>query len=240
LRALLPRIVDSITAAAFNSCVLDVANVQARRSTVRFGAFNGERMGVALGDRVGPYEIIAELGAGGMGRVYRARDTRLGRFVAIKFLSSEVANEEGRRRFLQEAKTTSSLNHPHILTVHEVGEFEGQQYLVSEFVDGGTLRDWGSAEGRSWRQVLEILLGVGDALSCAHAAGILHRDIKPENILVAKNGYGKLADFGLAKLLESTGSESATRTSISVTRPGRIVGTVAYMSPEQVSGRRRP
>lgn len=194
-------------------------------------------MGVALGDRLGPYEIIAELGAGGMGRVYRARDTRLGRFVAIKVLFSKVADDDGRRRFLQEGKTTSSLNHPHILTVHEVAEFEGQQYLVSEFVDGGTLRDWGRAEKRSWRQVLEILLGVGDALSCAHAVGILHRDIKPENILVAKNGYAKLADFGLAKLLQSTGSESATRTSISVTRPGQIVGTLAYMSPEQVSGR---
>jgi eukaryotic-like serine/threonine-protein kinase len=193
-------------------------------------------MPVALGYRLGHYEIIAELGAGGMGRVYRARDTQLGRSVAIKFLSSEVADEEGRRRFLQEAKTTSSLNHPHILTVHEVGEFEGQQYLVSEFVDGGTLRDWGRAEKHSWRQVLEILLGVADALACAHAAGILHRDIKPGNILVANNGYAKLADFGLAKLLQTAGSEPSTRTSISITRPGQIVGTVAYMSPEQVSG----
>lgn len=192
-------------------------------------------MAVALGDRLGPYEIIAVLGAGGMGRVYRARDTRLGRFVAIKFLSSEAADEEGRRRFLQEAKTTSTLNHPHILTVYEVGDFEGQQYLVSEFLDGSTLKDWGHAENRSWRQVLEILLGIGEALACAHAASILHRDIKPGNILVAKNGYAKLADFGLAKLLQTPGSES-TRTSISLTRPGQVVGTVAYMSPEQVLG----
>jgi Tol biopolymer transport system component len=194
-------------------------------------------MAVVLGDRLGPYEIIGDLGAGGMGKVYRARDTRLNRSVAIKFLSSELADEEARRRFLQEAKTISSFNHPHILTVHEVGEFEGQQCLVCEFVDGGTLRDWGRAEKRSWRQVLEILLGVGDALSCAHAASILHRDIKPDNILVSQNGYAKLADFGLAKLVQSTGSESATQTSVSVTRPGQIVGTVAYMSPEQISGR---
>jgi eukaryotic-like serine/threonine-protein kinase len=193
-------------------------------------------MAVAVGDRLGPYEIVGELGVGGMGKVYRARDTRLNRSVAIKFLASELADEEARPRFLQEAKATSSLNHPHILTVHEVGEFDGQQYLVTEFVDAGTLRDWGRAEKRTWREVLEMLLGVADALACAHAAGILHRDIKPENILVAKNGYAKLADFGLAKLLQTTGSESSTRTSISITRPGQIVGTVAYMSPEQVSG----
>ena len=175
-----------------------------------------------------------------MGIVYRARDTRLNRFVAIKFLSSEVADDKARRGFLQEAKTTSSLNHPHILTVHEVGEFEGRQYLVSEFVDSGTLRNWAASEKRNWREVVQILQGVADALACAHDAGILHRDIKPENILVAKNGYAKLADFGVAKLLETAGPESLTRnaTSISgVTRAGLLVGTVAYMSPEQVAGR---
>jgi eukaryotic-like serine/threonine-protein kinase len=197
-------------------------------------------MPLTSGAKLGPYEILAPLGAGGMGIVYRALDTRLNRFVAIKFLSSEVADEKARRRFLQEAKTTSSLNHPHILTVHEVGEFEGQQYLVSEFVDSGTLRQWAGSEKRTWREVVQMLLGVADALACAHAAGILHRDIKPENILVAKNGYAKLADFGLAKLLETAGLESVTRSAISVagmTRPGSLVGTVAYMSPEQVTGR---
>ena len=196
-------------------------------------------MGVAVGDRLGPYEIVGEIGAGGMGKVYRARDTRLNRSVAIKFLASDVADEEARRRFVQEAKTTSSLNHPHILTVHEVGEVEGQQYLVCEYADAGTLREWARVGRRTWREVLEILIGIGDALACAHAAGILHRDIKPENILVAKNGYAKLADFGLAKLLQRAASES-TQTSLSstdITRAGTVVGTVAYMSPEQVSSR---
>lgn len=197
-------------------------------------------MSIGVGTRLGPYEVVGELGSGGMGIVYRARDTRLNRFVAIKFLSSDVADETLRRRFLQEAQTTSSLNHPHILTVHEVGDFEGRQYLVSEFVDAGTLRDWARTGRRTWREVVEILLGVADALACAHAAGILHRDIKPENILVAKNGYAKLADFGVAKLMETLGLESVTRTTISiagVTQPGSLVGTVPYMSPEQVAGR---
>src|SRR5437588_3429559 len=197
-------------------------------------------MAIGVGTRLGPYEIVGELGAGGMGVVYRARDTRLNRFVAIKFLSSNVVDEPARRRFLQEAKTTSSLNHPHILSVHEVGGFEGRQYLVSELVDAGTLRDWSRSEKRTWRELVEMLLGVADALACAHAADILHRDIKPQNILVAKNGYAKLADFGVAKLLETSGLDSVTGTTTSIaaiTQPGSLVGTVAYMSPEQVAGR---
>lgn len=132
----------------------------------------------------------------------------------------------------------SSLNHPHILTVYDVGEFEGRQYIVTEFVDGGTLKDWAQQEQRSWRQIVELLTGVADGLAAAHTAGILHRDVKPANILVAKNGYAKLADFGLAKLAEPERSRSdATLTLTEGTRPGIIVGTVAYMSPEQASGR---
>src|SRR4029453_9715996 len=126
-------------------------------------------------------------------------DTKLQRPVAIKFLSEDVADAGGRRRFQREAQTASSLNHPHILTVHDVGEFEGRQYLVTEYVDGGTLRDWGVAGKHSCRQMLDMLTGVADGLAAAHGAGILHRDIKPANILVAQNGYAKLADFGLAK-----------------------------------------
>ena len=193
-----------------------------------------------IGKTVSHYRILERLGGGGMGVVYKAKDTQLDRSVAIKFLSPDVADEQGRRRFLQEAQTTSSLNHPHILTVHEVGDFEGRQYLVSEFVDAGTLRDWGRTEKRTSREILEILLGVAEALACAHAAGILHRDVKPGNILVAKDGYAKLADFGVAKLLETPGSEPVTGTTISIagiTQPGSLVGTVAYMSPEQVAGR---
>ena len=189
------------------------------------------------GVRLGPYEIVSKLGQGGMGEVYRATDSRLNRPVAIKFLSTELADESARRRFQQEAKTASSLNHPHILTVHEAGELGGRQYLVTEFVDGGTLRSWAKAEKRTWRQVVELLLGVADGLACAHEAGILHRDIKPENILVAKNGYAKLADFGLAKLMQgSTPSDETSTLTEMRTRPGVVMGTIAYMSPEQASG----
>src|SRR5690242_17214448 len=158
-----------------------------------------------VGHKLGQYEIASVLGEGGMGVVYRATDTKLNRPVAIKFLSDELADAAARRRFQREAQTASSLNHPHILTVYDIGEFEGRQYLVTEFIDGGTLKDWARAEKRTWKQIVELLTGVADGLAAAHAAGILHRDIKPANILVAKNGYAKLADFGLAKLTEREG-----------------------------------
>jgi serine/threonine protein kinase len=150
--------------------------------------------------RLGVYELQTRLGAGGMGVVYRAIDTKLNRPVAIKFLSEQLADPAARRRFQREAQTASSLNHPHIVTVHDAGEFDGRQYLVTEFVDGGTLREWMAEARRPWLQVVELLIGVADGLAAAHHAGILHRDIKPANILIAKNGYAKLADFGLAKL----------------------------------------
>ena len=192
---------------------------------------------VLTGLRLGVYEVQVPLGAGGMGVVYRALDTNLNRPVAIKFLSDEVADHGARRRFQREAQTASSLNHPHILTVHDAGEFEGRQYLVTELVDGGTLRDWEKSATRSWRQILELLIGVADGLAAAHQAGILHRDIKPENILVTKSGYAKLADFGLAKLHEVATADDAARTvTESRTRAGIIVGTAAYMSPEQALG----
>jgi serine/threonine protein kinase len=171
-----------------------------------------------------------------MGTVYRALDTKLSRPVAIKVLSDDLADAAARRRFQREAQMASSLNHPHILTVHDIGEFEGRQYIVTEFVDGGTLRDWALREKPGWRQIVELLTGVADGLATAHTAGILHRDIKPANILVAKNGCAKLADFGLAKLDESASPSAATRT-LGETRPGVVVGTVAYMSPEQASGK---
>jgi len=192
---------------------------------------------LVAGMQLGVYRIESSLGEGGMGVVYRALDTKLNRPVAIKFLSDEVADADARRRFQREAQTASSLNHPHIVTVHDVGELDGRQYLVTEFVDGGTLKDWARATTRTWRQIVELLTGVADGLAAAHAAGIVHRDIKPENILVAKNGYAKLSDFGLAKLWEATDDLAVTRTrSAGHTRPGMIVGTVAYMSPEQAAG----
>src|SRR5688572_1606408 len=123
------------------------------------------------GSRLGPYEIEAPIGAGGMGEVFRALDTRLNRPVAIKFLSLDLADPSARRRFQQEAQTASALNHPHILTVHEAGEFEDRQYLVTEFIDGGTLKDWALREKRTWRQIVELLVGVADGLAAAHASG---------------------------------------------------------------------
>src|SRR5262245_59745891 len=188
-----------------------------------------------VGRQFGQYEITAILGHGGMGVVYCARDTKLNRPVAIKFLSDTLPDALARQRFQREAQMASSLNHPHILTVHDVGEFEGREYLVTEFVDGCSLEDWIHQE-RSWQQIVEILIGVADGLATAHEAGILHRDVKPANILVAKNGYAKLVDFGLAQL-EDLGDPDATHKGDTATSPGVLIGTVAYMSPEQVLGK---
>ena len=188
------------------------------------------------GQYLGHYEINEQIGVGGMGVVYRARDTKLNRPVAIKFLSDDLADAAARRRFQREAQMASSLNHPHILTVYDAGEFEGRQYLVTEFIDGGTLDHWVREKERTWREIVELLTGVADGLATAHAAGILHRDVKPGNILVAKNGYAKLVDFGLAKL-EDVREFDVTRKSEAPTRSGVVIGTVAYMSPEQASGK---
>ena len=185
---------------------------------------------------VGQYRIESKLGEGGMSTVYLALDTKLQRHVAIKFLSDDLADAEARRRFQREAQMASSLNHPHIVTVYDIGEFEGRQYLVTEYVDGGTLKDWVKDKLRTPKEVAELLTGVADGLAAAHQAGILHRDIKPMNILVARNGYAKLADFGLAKLAEDGKIDLAARSPEGPTRPGLILGTIAYMSPEQASG----
>ena len=183
--------------------------------------------------QIGQYRIEAEIGGGGMGVVYRALDTKLHRPAAIKFLSQDLADASARRRFELEAQTASSLNHPHILTVYDAGEFDGRHYLVTEYIDGGTLRNWLQIQPRDWEEITELMTGVADALATAHQAGILHRDIKPENILVTKTCYAKLADFGLAKLQED---QAASPTDVQ-TQQGIIVGTIAYMSPEQASGR---
>jgi len=198
-------------------------------------------MALAAGTKLGPYEIVALIGVGGMGEVYRALDTKLNRPVAVKLLSEELADAVARRRFQREAQTASSLNHPHIVTVHDAGEVKGRQYLVTEYVDGGTLKDWArspeSEAQRTWREILELLVGVADALSAAHGAGVLHRDVKPTNILITKSGYAKLADFGLAKLVDSPAPDEATRTLTERTGRGVVVGTIAYMSPEQAAGK---
>ena len=190
------------------------------------------------GTQIGPYRIEAKLGEGGMGMVFRALDTKLNRPVAVKFLSDDLADAAARRRFQREAQMASSLNHPHILTVYDAGELEGRQYLVTEYIDGGTLKDWARSAKRTWREIVELLVGVADGLATAHAAGILHRDIKPDNILITRSGYAKLADFGLAKLAEDPLPQEATRTlTEGRTSPGVVIGTIAYMSPEQASGK---
>ncbi|HJT67237.1 MAG TPA: protein kinase [Pyrinomonadaceae bacterium] len=187
------------------------------------------------------YRIVGKIGAGGMGEVYRAQDTELGRSVALKFLASDVAANQSRvKRFIQEAKAASSLNHPNILTVYEIGRADDTTFIATEFVDGVTLRQH-LQKSLKLQEILDITIQIASALVAAHAAGIVHRDIKPENIMVRKDGLVKILDFGLAKLTEnhdssSTGSEAPTMALVN-TEPGAVLGTVAYMSPEQAAGR---
>jgi serine/threonine-protein kinase len=194
------------------------------------------------------YRIVSKIGAGGMGEVYLAEDARLDRKVAIKLLPSEFTQDAERvRRFMQEAKAASALNHPNIITVYDIGESDAGRFIVMELVAGRTLRAI-IAEHRSTAEDAgdtgvalreESLLSLGGqmakALSAAHAAGITHRDIKPDNIMVRDDGYVKVLDFGLARLLPTQSGEDAA-TLAQQTIPGMIMGTVAYMSPEQASG----
>ncbi len=188
------------------------------------------------------YRVVSKLGAGGMGEVYLAQDTKLDRKVAIKFLHEEFSKDTDKlNRFIQEAKAASALNHPNILTVYEIGEVNGKNYIATELIDGETLRQHLShEESLPLNTILKIGVQVAEALSAAHQAGIIHRDIKPENIMLRKDGYAKVLDFGLAKLSEpgaiATGSEDATRARVNTT-PGMVMGTVSYMSPEQAGGK---
>lgn len=184
------------------------------------------------------YRIGTKIGAGGMGEVYRAQDTELGRAVALKFLSGEVALQQSRvKRFIQEAQAASALNHPNILTVYEIGRADDAIFIATEFVDGVTLRQ--HMQNRlKLVEILDIAIQIASALVAAHAAGIVHRDIKPENIMVRKDGLVKVLDFGLAKLTDWQDSSSEATTIARVnTEPGAVLGTIAYMSPEQAAGR---
>src|SRR6266545_1977544 len=196
-------------------------------------------MTLAAGTRLGPYEVLSPLGAGGMGEVYRARDTRLGREVALKVLPRELSGDRDRlARFEQEARSASALNHPNIVTVHDIGQLEETPFIAMELVEGKTLRELSASEPLPMRKLLSIAPQIADGLAKAHAAGIVHRDLKPENLMVSKDGFGKILDFGLAKLVapESGGVSAMPTLAKPETHPGTVMGTVAYMSPEQASG----
>jgi serine/threonine protein kinase len=192
------------------------------------------------GTRFGPYEILAPLGAGGMGEVYRARDTRLGRSVALKLLPAELARDPQRvSRFEREARSASALSHAHVVAVYDVGRAGEESYLVTEIVEGGNLRELLERGPLSVRRAMDIAVQIAAGLAAAHEQGIVHRDLKPENVLLTKQGDAKIGDFGLAKLIEPT-DDSSSRMPTSdglETSAGIVMGTVAYMSPEQASGR---
>src|SRR5215472_8332949 len=196
-------------------------------------------MALSPGDQLGPYEIQSLLGAGGMGEVYRGRDTRLQRTVAIKVLPAHLSKDTDlHARFEQEARSISSLQHPNICVLHDVGSQNGVDYMVMEFVAGKTLDKVIPAGGLAPEVALKYALQVAEALARAHAAGIVHRDLKPANIMVDDNGLVKVLDFGLAKLAAPAAAEGEAATMATfVTAPGMIVGTAAYMSPEQAEGR---
>ncbi|MBZ5594183.1 MAG: protein kinase [Acidobacteriia bacterium] len=184
------------------------------------------------------YELLEEIGKGGMGVVYRARDTRLDRFVAIKLLPPEqMADADRKRRFVQEAKAASALNHPNIVTIHEIDAADGADFIVMEHVEGSPLNRLIPELGLPVAQALSYAVQIANALAAAHTAGIVHRDIKPGNIMVTRAGRVKVLDFGLAKLLEQPGPEDATVTAEAATRAGAIVGTLAYASPEQIEAK---
>jgi eukaryotic-like serine/threonine-protein kinase len=196
-------------------------------------------MSLAAGSRLGPYEILGPLGAGGMGEVYRARDARLGREVALKVLPAELSEDRDRlSRFEQEARSASALNHPNIVTVHDIGISDSTSYIAMELVDGKTLRELVVAGAMPVRRVLAIACQIADGLAKAHAAGIVHRDLKPENVMVSKDGFVKILDFGLAKLVEPQSGGVSVMPTLArpETHPGVVMGTVGYMSPEQASG----
>jgi non-specific serine/threonine protein kinase len=194
-------------------------------------------MPLTPGTKLGPYQIVSALGSGGMGEVYRAEDLRLHRTVAIKILPPEAATSDRVERFEREARAASALNHPNILTIHDVGR-EGQTaYLAMEWVEGQTLRDLLRADPVPLRRTLQIARQIAEALAKAHAAGIVHRDLKPENVMVTRDGLVKIVDFGLAKLAAGRDGEAPAVTHTAVSSPGHVMGTVGYMSPEQAGGR---
>jgi serine/threonine protein kinase len=196
------------------------------------------RVTLTPGTKLGDYEVKGLLGSGGMGEVYRARDTRLGRDVAIKVLPGYLSQDPDRlRRFEQEARAAAALNHPNILAVFQMGTYEGAPYLVSELLEGFTLREHLVRDPMPLRKTIDVGVQVARGLAAAHEKGIVHRDLKPENLFVTKDGRIKILDFGLAKLTQrGTTSDHSAPTATGGTEPGVVMGTVGYMSPEQVRG----
>jgi eukaryotic-like serine/threonine-protein kinase len=204
-------------------------------------------MPIAENTQLGPYKVLSLLGAGGMGEVYLAQDTRLHRKLALKILPADLAADRNRmRRFNQEAMAAAALNHPNIAHIYEIGEADGVNFIAMEYIEGVTLREKIHREQTELRKLLRYLQQVAEGLTKAHAAGIVHRDLKPDNVMITRDGYAKILDFGLAKLTETSKPQAIAAPPEEVptavlrqplSTPGLVMGTVGYMSPEQAQGR---